>query len=90
MDEGRVVRTKADYALLWANGMTFGEIYDLMAADIHAGPFEFEDGAEVRYDNALGIVRGRVASDRELTDDYMVEWRNGTTTLVWGSDLVRV
>lgn len=30
------MRTKADYALLWANGMTFAEVYDLMKADIEA------------------------------------------------------
>jgi hypothetical protein len=29
-----VSRSKSDYALLWANGMTFGEVYDLMKADI--------------------------------------------------------
>lgn len=29
-----MVRSKSDYALLWANGMTFGEVYDLMKADI--------------------------------------------------------
>lgn len=28
--------TKAEYALLWANGKTFGEIYDLMEAEIRA------------------------------------------------------
>jgi len=34
--------SKADYALLWANGATFGEVYDLMEADILArwGPPE--------------------------------------------------
>lgn len=26
--------TKAEFALLWANGKTFGEIYDLMEAEI--------------------------------------------------------
>jgi len=31
-----VSRTKSDYALLWANGMTFGEVYDLMKEDIEA------------------------------------------------------
>lgn len=36
-----VVRTKADYALLWANGMSFAEVYDLMKADIEA---EIEKG----------------------------------------------
>jgi len=46
-DNGRIIsvatsdlirprRTKADYALLWANGMTFAEVYDLMKADIEA------------------------------------------------------
>ena len=27
-------RTKAEYALLWANGASFGEIWDLMDAEI--------------------------------------------------------
>lgn len=35
------MRTKADYALLWANGMSFAEVYDLMKADIEA---EIEKG----------------------------------------------
>ena len=35
------MRTKADYALLWANGMTFAEVYALMKADIEA---EIEKG----------------------------------------------
>lgn len=28
------MRDKSEYAILWANGMTFAEVYDLMAADI--------------------------------------------------------
>lgn len=28
------MRTKADYALLWANGMSFAELYELMKKDI--------------------------------------------------------
>lgn len=27
--------TKGEYALLWANGASFSEIYDLMEADIY-------------------------------------------------------
>jgi hypothetical protein len=29
-------RTRADYALLWANGASFGEVYDLMKEDLRA------------------------------------------------------
>jgi hypothetical protein len=29
-------RQKSDYALLWANGMTFAEVYDLMEEDIRS------------------------------------------------------
>jgi hypothetical protein len=28
------MRDKSEYALLWANGMSFSEIYDLMEAEI--------------------------------------------------------
>lgn len=31
-----MARTKADYALLWANGATFAEIYDMIEADVRA------------------------------------------------------
>lgn len=27
-------RAKSDYALLWANGASFGEVYDLMKEDL--------------------------------------------------------
>lgn len=28
--------TKDEYALLWANGASFGDVYDLMKADLEA------------------------------------------------------
>ena len=45
-----VVRTKADYALLWANGMSFAEVYDLMKADIEA---EIDKGFDTKCDSGL-------------------------------------
>ena len=44
------MRKKADYALLWANGMTFAEVYDLMKADIEA---EIDKGFESKCDSGL-------------------------------------
>jgi hypothetical protein len=41
------MRQKADYALLWANGMTFAEVYDLMKADIEA---EIEKGYDTAHE----------------------------------------
>ena len=65
MDEGRAVRDKSEYALLWANGKTFGEIFDLMLGDI-AGylreiptPVGFEDGADFAADAIEGLTDGQ-------------------------------
>lgn len=30
----RMPRSRSDYALLWANGMSFGEVYDLIRQDV--------------------------------------------------------
>lgn len=30
------MRDKSEYALLWANGMSFADLFDLMKADIEA------------------------------------------------------
>lgn len=39
-----------DYALLWANGMTFAEVYDLMKADIEA---EIAKGYDTKCESEL-------------------------------------
>lgn len=44
------MRTKADYALLWANGTSFAEVYDLMKADIEA---EIDKGFDTKCDSGL-------------------------------------
>lgn len=44
------MRKKEDYALLWANGMTFSEVYDLMKADIET---EIDKGFESKCDSGL-------------------------------------
>lgn len=49
---------------------------------------EHEIGAEVWYDEAKGVVRERHASGRAGSDDYTVDWENGASTRVWGSDLL--
>ena len=50
------MRDRSEYALLWANGKTFGDIFDLMLGDI-AGylreipvPLGFEGGADFAAD----------------------------------------
>lgn len=83
------MREKSEYALLWANGASFGEIYDLIRADI-LGPNDFAIGESVAYDENEGVVRERLASHREGSSDYTVEWADGAITIEWGSDLVRV
>lgn len=82
-------RAKSDYALLWANGSTFGEIYDLIRADI-LGPHQFEVGESVAYDDDQGEVLERIPSTRPCSDGYRVRWTDGAITIEWGSDLVRV
>lgn len=95
-------RTRGDYALLWANGMTFGQVYDLMKADIETevhhdvhpaeftGPDDFMPGDAAYYDENLVTVVERMSSTRAGSDDYRVRSDNGSTYTVWGSDLVRV
>lgn len=78
---------KSEYALLWANGASFGEIYDLMRVDIldsERGASTFRVGERVAYDENEGKV---VELER---DRYRVEWDDGVISVEWGSDLVRI
>jgi hypothetical protein len=49
----------------------------------------FEPGELVAYDDLRATILERIPSDRAATDDYLVQWADGSTSVVWGSDLVR-
>lgn len=49
---------------------------------------DYQQGDLVRYDDARGVVLERIATGRAASDDYMIEWEDGSVGLVWGSDLV--
>jgi hypothetical protein len=49
--------------------------------------YVFRPGDKVMYDDAKGTVLNRIPSNRSC-DDYEVLWDwNGSTSVVWGSDL---
>lgn len=60
-----MARQKSDYALMWANGKTFGEIYDLMEADIRSGA------------NWDGTAKKILVGWGDLTDDEVFAWVGG-------------
>lgn len=64
-----MARSKGDYALLWANGMTFGEVYDLMKADLRA---EWEADFAPTSTEHVTIVPAEVWV--EITDDEVLSW----------------
>jgi hypothetical protein len=72
-----MAREKGEYALLWANGMTFAQVFDLMKEDVSLA--WFERGDRVQYDGNEGTVV------RNLVE---VDWDNGARSTVWESDLL--
>ena len=95
------MRAKGEYALLWANGKSFGEIFDLMKADIELGEQvktlewvraqkempspKFKQGDRCYYDENGGVVLEQTPS---CPLGYKVVWDNGEVTKVWASDLL--
>lgn len=48
----------------------------------------FSVGDRIKYDDDAGEVLDMQTSGRVASDDYLVLWDNGITSVVWGSDLV--
>ena len=69
------MRDKREYALLWANGKTFGEIFDLMEAEIREEHVSKVEG----YRNKIAEIESRPNSDENIDDWGDGDIRNDPT-----------
>lgn len=56
------MRSKSDYALIWANGASFSEVYDLMKADIDE---EIDRGFDTKCESELCDCDNPRGTERE-------------------------